>query len=1023
MESIRVGFDLPGSRKAFEELLSLLMKDANEKLKIKLLTIEGLQSIFDDGFGNAMEEFDVKETALRLDFDINNKGLMDKIKEAEELIALKQEEIRKQEIGLKEIQDQEDKINETYDKRLDALDEIEKANDSVSQQQKGQLTLAEALTSGDIAAAARAAQEMRAQEAANNVTKQKEAVEKSRDYELSQVRSKGGKSRVEIEKEIKRLQDGIYEIEQKSLEPNRETLRLNQLALDKAIEGIDVLGRTREQWEKIKNAVDLARISSAKFIKDMEDAINSQQKLKNAYADQKTDTDAIIPVDEKGNKIVTDQKDAIIPIGDEKEIDLSNVRIGDEGDYIMPDNKYKPSTDTKPNVVPKVVPKIVTKEETKPKIVPVETVAQAEARERQARTALIAQYDSDQKKLQDLYLAAFRNRWTTGVIDPKAKAEYEAFQKSFTSKYPKGRPVKLAKGGLINQEKFLSGGYSQGTDTVPAMLTPGEYVLRKSAVDRYGVENLDAMNVGMYHKGGRVGHRHGRNAPETQERPTGYYKDGKLLGPGLNRDGNDAGFDALFNKKNWEKTANFFSLPQIGKTGYDLARYGGPTGMMLARLFGQEMKSSTIDNFIAGLNFLPIPVAKLAKPVVALAKKLFSKNVKVAGNLAPNPTAEVPKTPTTRTGIDVSKLTPEERSFHMAGIDADAIKAIKGVDPSSISVPDAGSSFNPSQANAGLNYLKTGGSEYKPYAEQIWELVQSQRESLLRQKYPNMDFSDVKSFNEAYAQEFYGIGNEESIALFKGVHALNSPQKDWRTGDKDLGTYFSTNPYIAALYATMLGKSKLGEELPMFMTSSMIKDLKNFLGEGAVRNGNAQGSMEFPQVISGSQMAQTSPTPYSLPGYAYPEIFGSAPTSLKQIQDQWPFDFNQPSLITSPTRTSSSILARGNKLDAIATFAQGGIVPKYFADGGFARGTDTIPAMLTPGEFIMSKYAVDAYGLDMMKSINSGQSMGSTVYNNTYTLTVNAKTNSNANEIAREVMSTIKRVDDRRIKGVSLNAR
>ena len=85
--------------------------------------------------------------------------------------------------------------------------------------------------------------------------------------------------------------------------------------------------------------------------------------------------------------------------------------------------------------------------------------------------------------------------------------------------------------------------------------------------------------------------------------------------------------------------------------------------------------------------------------------------------------------------------------------------------------------------------------------------------------------------------------------------------------------------------------------------------------------------------------------------------------------------------------------------------------------------TDTVPAMLTPGEFVMSKYAVDAHGVNTMKAINSGQPTGGAVYNNTYTLTVNAKTNANPNEIAQAVMSTIKQVDDRRIRGIGLNGR
>jgi len=100
---------------------------------------------------------------------------------------------------------------------------------------------------------------------------------------------------------------------------------------------------------------------------------------------------------------------------------------------------------------------------------------------------------------------------------------------------------------------------------------------------------------------------------------------------------------------------------------------------------------------------------------------------------------------------------------------------------------------------------------------------------------------------------------------------------------------------------------------------------------------------------------------------------------------------------------------------------KGGIIPKMFSRGGFAKGTDTVPAMLTPGEFIMSKYAVDSYGVDKMRKINNGESIGGAVYNNTYALTVNARTDANPNEIAQAVMSTIRNVEGRRVRGVSLN--
>lgn len=113
--------------------------------------------------------------------------------------------------------------------------------------------------------------------------------------------------------------------------------------------------------------------------------------------------------------------------------------------------------------------------------------------------------------------------------------------------------------------------------------------------------------------------------------------------------------------------------------------------------------------------------------------------------------------------------------------------------------------------------------------------------------------------------------------------------------------------------------------------------------------------------------------------------------------------------------------AASAKADRIATgfgwygFAKGGIVPKYFASGGFARGTDTVPAMLTPGEFVMSRYAVNSHGINNMSALNSGTSMGDSVYN--YNLNVSVRSDASPDEIARTVMAQIKQVDSQRIKG------
>jgi hypothetical protein len=116
-------------------------------------------------------------------------------------------------------------------------------------------------------------------------------------------------------------------------------------------------------------------------------------------------------------------------------------------------------------------------------------------------------------------------------------------------------------------------------------------------------------------------------------------------------------------------------------------------------------------------------------------------------------------------------------------------------------------------------------------------------------------------------------------------------------------------------------------------------------------------------------------------------------------------------------------------------FAKGGLVPKYFAKGGLSRGTDTVPAMLTPGEFVMSKSSVDKYGpmLSVMNSpsfkmpksssYSSGSSgnnsivdNSSAMYNYNIGITV-PQSNASSGDIANAVISQIKYIDAQRIRG------
>jgi TP901 family phage tail tape measure protein len=100
-------------------------------------------------------------------------------------------------------------------------------------------------------------------------------------------------------------------------------------------------------------------------------------------------------------------------------------------------------------------------------------------------------------------------------------------------------------------------------------------------------------------------------------------------------------------------------------------------------------------------------------------------------------------------------------------------------------------------------------------------------------------------------------------------------------------------------------------------------------------------------------------------------------------------------------------------------YATGGMVPKtqYFALGGQPRGTDTIAAMLTPGEFVVKKSAVDALGAGTMNKINSGKLPGGghSMYN--YSVNINVKSDADADQIAKTVIAEIHKIDNQAMKG------
>jgi hypothetical protein len=116
----------------------------------------------------------------------------------------------------------------------------------------------------------------------------------------------------------------------------------------------------------------------------------------------------------------------------------------------------------------------------------------------------------------------------------------------------------------------------------------------------------------------------------------------------------------------------------------------------------------------------------------------------------------------------------------------------------------------------------------------------------------------------------------------------------------------------------------------------------------------------------------------------------------------------------------------------------GGLIKRY-ETGGVVAGsgmTDKIPALLTPGEYVVNKAATQKFG-PLLEQLNESKYPGSlafagspviagvsnnminnnstSVYN--YSLSVNAGSSASPDDIARVVMTQIKNIDAQRVRG------
>jgi hypothetical protein len=261
-------------RKSEADLLQKKIDNAQKEMDLAQEKIDKQQEVID--LNN--REVDLLNRKIELNYD----RPIQKLQDESTILNNNLEIIRKQEDG----------INKQYDAQIDALEKISSLNQELATQEKSRLTIADAITQGDISAAAVAIQEARAASAAARIDQQKKAMEASRQAALTGLTAGGmtkdqieartyqiGQQTFLLEQQKKVLQDQItviqdknyateqqiYKVKQDSLIPSQKIVDHTSKMLkdynettDKIVASVKYLGQTAEAWEANRIKIEAA---------------------------------------------------------------------------------------------------------------------------------------------------------------------------------------------------------------------------------------------------------------------------------------------------------------------------------------------------------------------------------------------------------------------------------------------------------------------------------------------------------------------------------------------------------------------------------------------------------------------------------------------------------------------------------------------------------------------------------------------------------------------------------------------
>jgi hypothetical protein len=399
-------------------------------------------------------------------------------KEKEALQSEFQDQVTEYSNGISAIEKLEVSVNEKYDAKIKLIDDQAEAlgkvlslNEDIAAQQQNQLTLADALTQGDISAAAKAAADYSAQQAevasrsaGEALDARRAAMEVENQKQIDALTTTvNGKlyTKKQLTDAITKLQDDSIAPLEKEIKTRNDLIAKFELGIQKQLTSVEIQGITAEEWGNIKDAVVLLNDSYDAQIIDIDSMAASVTGVASAWTAVST------AITNSGNTLGTYPKFS-------QEVD-KNVQA---------------DIDAKAALAKAEQDRIIAEEAAKKKA----------EEERLAKLQLIPNFTP--------YLPPSTTALKPG--DPGFVGPFVPTPTIVTSKTTRRMPLErlaLAKGGMVPKYMpmgglvpYMDGGgmfKPKGTDTVPAMLTPGEFVIKRSIADQYGAF-LESLNNGNY---------------------------------------------------------------------------------------------------------------------------------------------------------------------------------------------------------------------------------------------------------------------------------------------------------------------------------------------------------------------------------------------------------------------------------------------------------------------------------------------------------------------------------------------